>query len=97
MSYTVLRNKLDPWLMAQAEQAGAQFILCTGRRLVREGNRVTGVQAVGMIPWMNSCDSRDGVTPCWAVRWTWCLSLCASPCRRRKRVDWALRHPIKSA
>ncbi len=31
-SYTVLRNKLDPWLMAQAEQAGAQFIGCTGRR-----------------------------------------------------------------
>ncbi len=30
--YTVLRNKLDPWLMAQAEQAGAQFIPCTGRR-----------------------------------------------------------------
>ncbi|GAR40711.1 electron transfer flavoprotein-ubiquinone oxidoreductase [Salmonella enterica] len=25
-SYTVLRNKLDPWLMAHAEQAGAQFI-----------------------------------------------------------------------
>ncbi|PWD16672.1 FAD-dependent oxidoreductase [Salmonella enterica subsp. enterica serovar Rubislaw] len=45
-SYTVLRNKLDPWLMAQAEQAGAQFI--PGVRvdaLVREGNRVTGVQA----------------------------------------------------
>lgn len=43
-SYTVLRNKLDPWLMAQAEQAGAQFI--PGVRvdaLVREGNRVTGV------------------------------------------------------
>lgn len=26
-SYTVLRNRLDPWLMEQAEQAGAQFIL----------------------------------------------------------------------
>ena len=25
-SYTVLRNRLDPWLMEQAEQAGAQFI-----------------------------------------------------------------------
>ena len=45
-SYTVLRNRLDPWLMEQAEQAGAQFI--PGVRvdaLVREGNKVTGVQA----------------------------------------------------
>ena len=43
-SYTVLRNRLDPWLMEQAEQAGAQFI--PGVRvdaLVREGNKVTGV------------------------------------------------------
>lgn len=48
-SYTVLRNRLDPWLMEQAEQAGAQFI--PGVRvdaLVREGNKVTGVRA-GMI------------------------------------------------
>ncbi|SEL72009.1 electron transfer flavoprotein-quinone oxidoreductase [Kosakonia sacchari] len=45
-SYTVLRNRLDPWLMEQAEEAGAQFI--PGVRvdaLIREGNRVTGVQA----------------------------------------------------
>ncbi len=43
---THLRNRLDPWLMEQAEQAGAQFI--PGVRvdaLVREGNKVTGVQA----------------------------------------------------
>lgn len=45
-SYTVLRNRFDPWLMEKAEQAGAQFI--PGVRvdaLLREGNRVTGVQA----------------------------------------------------
>lgn len=47
-SYTALRNRLDPWLMEQAEQAGAQFI--PGVRvdaLVREGNKVTGVQCRG--------------------------------------------------
>ncbi len=45
-SYTVLRNRFDPWLMEKAEQAGAQFI--SGVRvdaLIREGNQVTGVQA----------------------------------------------------
>ncbi|MCO7254090.1 FAD-dependent oxidoreductase [Dickeya oryzae] len=45
-SYTVLRNLFDPWLMEKAEAAGAQFI--PGVRvdsLVREGNRVVGVQA----------------------------------------------------
>ncbi|MCO7261594.1 FAD-dependent oxidoreductase [Dickeya zeae] len=45
-SYTVLRNLFDPWLMEKAEEAGAQFI--PGVRvdsLVREGNRVVGVQA----------------------------------------------------
>ncbi|MFE8045648.1 FAD-dependent oxidoreductase [Brenneria goodwinii] len=45
-SYTVLRNLFDPWLMEKAEQAGVQFI--PGVRvdsLLREGHRVTGVQA----------------------------------------------------
>lgn len=45
-SYTVLRNRFDPWLMEKAEQAGAQFI--SGVRvdaLIREGHQVTGVQA----------------------------------------------------
>ncbi|QZN94366.1 FAD-dependent oxidoreductase [Symbiopectobacterium purcellii] len=45
-SYTVLRNRFDPWLMEKAEEAGVQFI--PGVRvdaLLREGNRVTGVQA----------------------------------------------------
>ncbi len=61
-SYTVLRNKLDPWLMAQAEQAGAQFI--PGVRvdaLVREGNRVTGVQAGDDILDANIVILADGV------------------------------------
>lgn len=45
-SYTVLRNRFDPWLMEKAEEAGVQFI--PGVRvdaLLREGNSVTGVQA----------------------------------------------------
>ncbi|MEQ9721402.1 FAD-dependent oxidoreductase [Yersinia alsatica] len=45
-SYTVLRNRFDPWLMEKAEEAGVQFI--PGVRvdaLLRDGNRVTGVQA----------------------------------------------------
>lgn len=45
-SYTVLRNLFDPWLMEKAEEAGVQFI--PGVRvdaLLRDGNRVTGVQA----------------------------------------------------
>ena len=49
-SYTVLRNRLDPWLMEHAEQAGAQFIL--GVRvdaLVREGNKVNKASVLGMI------------------------------------------------
>ncbi|AUH00304.1 FAD-dependent oxidoreductase [Prodigiosinella confusarubida] len=45
-SYTVLRNLFDPWLMEKAEEAGVQFI--PGVRvdsLLRDGNRVIGVQA----------------------------------------------------
>ncbi|WJV52376.1 FAD-dependent oxidoreductase [Prodigiosinella aquatilis] len=45
-SYTVLRNRFDPWLMEKAEEAGVQFI--PGVRvdsLLRDGNRVIGVQA----------------------------------------------------
>ena len=61
-SYTVLRNRLDPWLMEQAEQAGAQFI--PGVRvdaLVREGNKVTGVQAGDDILEANVVIRADGV------------------------------------
>lgn len=61
-SYTVLRNRLDPWLMEQAEQAGAQFI--PGVRvdaLVREGNKVTGVQAGDDILEANVVILADGV------------------------------------
>ncbi|KHN52945.1 oxidoreductase [Dickeya fangzhongdai] len=45
-SYTVLRSRFDPWLVAQAEGAGAIFI--PGIRvdsLVKKGERVTGVKA----------------------------------------------------
>ncbi len=61
-SYTVLRNRLDPWLMEQAERAGAQFI--PGVRvdaLVREGNKVTGVQAGDDILEANVVILADGV------------------------------------
>ncbi|AMO48303.1 putative electron transfer flavoprotein-quinone oxidoreductase ydiS [Enterobacter sp. FY-07] len=61
-SYSVLRNRLDPWLMEQAEQAGAQFI--PGVRvdaLIREGNRVTGVQAGDDILEANVVILADGV------------------------------------
>ena len=61
-SYTVLRNRLDPWLMEQAEQAGAQFI--PGVRvdaLIREGSRVTGVQAGDDILEANVVILADGV------------------------------------
>lgn len=61
-SYTVLRNRLDPWLMEQAEQAGAQFI--PGVRvdaLVREGNKVTGVQAGDDVLEANVVILADGV------------------------------------
>ncbi|HHE5697464.1 TPA: FAD-dependent oxidoreductase [Citrobacter amalonaticus] len=61
-SYTVLRNRLDPWLMEQAEAAGAQFI--PGVRvdaLIREGNQVTGVQAGDDILEANVVILADGV------------------------------------
>lgn len=61
-SYTVLRNRLDPWLMEQAEQAGAQFIPCVRvDALVREGNKVTGVQAGDDILEANVVILADGV------------------------------------
>ncbi|HFK4762354.1 TPA: FAD-dependent oxidoreductase [Citrobacter farmeri] len=61
-SYTVLRNRLDPWLMEQAEAVGAQFI--PGVRvdaLIREGNQVTGVQAGDDILEANVVILADGV------------------------------------
>jgi len=61
-SYTVLRNRLDPWLMDKAEQAGVQFI--PGVRvdaLIREGNKVTGVQAGDDILEANIVILADGV------------------------------------
>lgn len=61
-SYSVLRNRLDPWLMAQAEEAGAQFI--PGVRvdaLIREGHQVTGVQAGDDILDANVVILADGV------------------------------------
>ncbi|ENG2549236.1 TPA: FAD-dependent oxidoreductase [Citrobacter farmeri] len=61
-SYTVLRNRLDPWLMEQAEAVSAQFI--PGVRvdaLIREGNQVTGVQAGDDILEANVVILADGV------------------------------------
>ena len=71
-SYTVLRNRLDPWLMDKAEQAGVQFI--PGVRvdaLIREGNKVTGVQPV-TISWKPILSSLPmASTLCWGVPWGW--------------------------
>ncbi|ATF49705.1 FAD-dependent oxidoreductase [Citrobacter werkmanii] len=61
-SYTVLRSRFDPWLMDKAEQAGAQFI--PGVRvdaLLREGNKVTGVQAGDDVLEANIVILADGV------------------------------------
>ena len=61
-SYTVLRNRFDPWLMEKAEEAGVQFI--PGVRvdaLLREGNRVTGVQAGEDVLEANVVILADGV------------------------------------
>lgn len=47
-SYSVLRGKFDQWLMAQAEEAGAQFI--SGIRVdnvMTDNGKVTGVEANG--------------------------------------------------
>ncbi|TQI78949.1 flavin-dependent dehydrogenase [Serratia fonticola] len=49
-SYSVLRAKFDPWLMAQAEEAGAQFIPgIRVDRLVQRDGHVIGVEADGDI------------------------------------------------
>ncbi len=49
-SYSVLRAKFDPWLMAQAEDAGAQFIPgIRVDRLVQRDGQVVGVEADGDI------------------------------------------------
>lgn len=49
-SYSILRAKFDPWLMEQAEAAGAQFI--PGIRvdgLIQRDGRVVGVEADGEV------------------------------------------------
>ncbi|WP_159566638.1 FAD-dependent oxidoreductase FixC [Budvicia diplopodorum] len=48
-SYSVLRGKFDQWLMAQAEEAGAQFIpgIRVDNVLKDDSGKVTGVEAGG--------------------------------------------------
>lgn len=47
-SYSVLRARLDPWLAAQAEQAGAEYINGIAvESLIKTDGRVTGVRAGG--------------------------------------------------
>ncbi|MCL1841084.1 MAG: FAD-dependent oxidoreductase [Propionibacteriaceae bacterium] len=47
-SYTVLRARFDPWLASKAEEAGAQYINGIAvEQLLKDGSRVTGVQAGG--------------------------------------------------
>lgn len=61
-SYSILRAKFDPWLMAQAETAGAQFI--PGIRvdgLVQHNGRVAGVEADGEVLEANTVILDEGV------------------------------------
>ncbi|RBP11002.1 FAD-dependent oxidoreductase FixC [Pseudocitrobacter faecalis] len=79
VSYSVLRSKFDTWLMAQAEEAGAQLI--TGIRVdnvVQRDGKVVGVEADGDILEANVVILADGVN-----------SLLAEKLGMVKRVDAA--------
>lgn len=79
VSYSVLRSKFDAWLMAQAEEAGAQLI--TGIRVdnvVQRNGKVVGVEADGDILEANVVILADGVN-----------SLLAEKLGMAKRVDAA--------
>ncbi|MZP28058.1 FAD-dependent oxidoreductase, partial [Escherichia coli] len=79
VSYLVLRSKFDAWLMAQAEEAGAQLI--TGIRVdnvVQRDGKVVGVEADGDILEANVVILADGVN-----------SLLAEKLGMAKRVDAA--------
>lgn len=61
-SYSILRAKFDPWLMAQAETAGAQFI--SGIRvdgLVQHNGKVNGVEVDGEVLEANTVILAEGV------------------------------------
>lgn len=61
-SYSVLRGKFDPWLMEQAEAAGAQFV--PGIRvdkLIQRDGKVIGVEADGDILEANAVILAEGV------------------------------------
>ncbi|RTR39183.1 FAD-dependent oxidoreductase [Shewanella canadensis] len=63
-SYTVLRGDFDQWLMAKAEEVGAQFI--TGIRvdeLITKDGKVVGVQADGDELMANTVILAEGVNP----------------------------------
>jgi len=63
-SYTVLRGDFDQWLMAKAEEVGAQFI--TGIRvdeLITKDGKVVGVNADGDELMANSVILAEGVNP----------------------------------
>lgn len=79
VSYSVLRSKFDAWLMAQAEEAGAQLI--TGIRVdnvVQRDGKVVGVEADGDILEAKVVILADGVN-----------SLLAEKLGMAKRVDAA--------
>lgn len=79
VSYSVLRSKFDAWLMAQAEEAGAQLI--TGIRVenvVQRDGKVVGVEADGDILEAKVVILADGVN-----------SLLAEKIGMAKRVDAA--------
>lgn len=61
-SYSVLRSKFDPWLMEQAEAAGAQFVpgIRVDKLIVRDG-KVIGVEADGDVLEANVVILAEGV------------------------------------
>ncbi len=79
VSYSVLRSKFDAWLMAQAEEAGAQLItgICVDNVVQRDG-KVVGVEADGDILEAKVVILADGVN-----------SLLAEKLGMAKRVDAA--------
>ncbi|WP_347253214.1 FAD-dependent oxidoreductase FixC [Leminorella grimontii] len=61
-SYSVLRAKFDPWLMEQAEAAGAQFVPgIRVDRLVQRDGKVIGVEADGDVLEANTVILAEGV------------------------------------
>lgn len=68
-SYTVLRAKFDPWLAAQAEEAGAMYVLRTRvDNLIKKDGKVIGVESGGEMVYADAVILADGVNSLLAQR-----------------------------